>query len=444
MSLRVLSLAYVAMLPSLHAQTVPVCWGMPDSAPNVQRNCDTHRSAGAQCRYSCPDGHSLMGPFAVGCVCAADGSACAWNSPPGFTIQCISWATSWPTVDTQTAKSQTMSTGSSTFSVVNDGLAALRALVGDDDINSDDEVEREVELELDVRSADNTCDGLTAPGNGGAWLCTDSNIDGSVCDLGCPEGFVASDESAETQTCTCETEEDGPIIIQLGCSWTTSTAPTCVEDEEYRDSCIALSPPENASMECTDGFYEGTLCKFTCTNDPDVMMPDKTGRRRCKCREDRGCFWTRSEGTCQAFPISPECDAAPTVFENTYTDLICDDTNNHGSTCEYTCAADFRLNQRGRRSRCRCLRRRGVYNCTWTRDYDDKWCVPAPRWYRKWNRAYAKAERRGDEALMQELTDEYAEVNAWADEELSFAGSMGRRLRRRRSSGWLELLSNGW
>jgi hypothetical protein len=208
-------------------------------------------------------------------------------------------------------------------------------------------------------------------------------------------------------------------VIDLGCNWVGSSSPgTCVPDGDYQDTCIELSPPENGTMTCSSGTSQGSKCTFTCNEENDLIYPAKSSKRRCKCKENRGCFWTRTDNFCGPPPIEPECSAIPDV-ENEYTSIICDDDNNHGSQCSWVCAADFRVNGRGRRSRCKCKRKAGIYSCGWSREFENRWCVPAPRYYRKWHRKYNKATRTGDAEWQAELEADYAKVSVWADDTLS-------------------------
>jgi len=432
-------LTFVPLLTLTVTAQKPKCRNRPLVGNRVEKSCDAHLTNGAHCRFSCPSQHSLMGPPITQCLCQGDD--CNWTHGD-FIPQCIAWQTTWfessPSATENQNNEQTQQTNTEQFSVVNDaGLAGLRALVGDDAINDVNEAEKEASRSFSVEAADDTCGALSDPGNGGVWSCTNSNAESSHCTLSCPNGYKPSDNSGTDTTCTCSTEYDGPIVIELGCAWDNQNVATCVEDTDYSDSCIELSAPENGTMSCSDGFNSGTMCTFTCNDPTDLIYPAKSSKRRCKCKDGKGCFWTRTDNYCGPPPIEPECSAVDTYIDspmNEYTSVICDDANNHGSICEWVCAADFRLNGRGRRSRCKCKRKQGIYSCEWSREFEDRHCVPAPRYYRKWHRKYNKASRTGDSAWQSELQADYDKVSVWADDELS------QKYRRRRDTSLVETI----
>lgn len=425
----------------------PKCKNKPLVGNGVKKECDQHLTEGAHCRFSCPSEHSLMGPATTQCLCT-DNDVCGWTHG-NFVPQCVEWQTTWigkkkglsPVLkgavvasdeisfdggdevsltrsSESNSKEKHLFTDTQVFSVANDAMHAFRALVGDDEINAKNEAEMDTSKSFAVEAADKVCDPLPDAGNGGVWSCSSNNGEGSACTLSCPDGFKASDDNGVTQNCACAVDESDPIItIDLGCSWS-GTPATCVPDNSYEDVCIDLSPPENGTMSCTAGSSEGSKCTFTCNDENDLIYPAKSSKRRCKCKANKGCFWTRTDNFCGPPPIEPECSAIPEVSNN-YTSIICDDDNNHGSSCSWVCAADFRVNGRGRRSRCKCKRKAGIYSCGWSREFENRWCVPAPRYYRKWHRKYNKATRTDDAEWMAELEEDYAKVSVWADDTLS-------------------------
>lgn len=425
----------------------PKCKNKPLVGNGVIKQCDQHMTEGAHCRFSCPSEHSLMGPATTKCLCTD--TICSWDNG-NFVPQCVEWQTTWVgkkkgmspvlkgavvasdeiSFDSDDEVSLTRSSESSNnnekhlftdtqvFSVANDAMHAFRALVGDDEINAKNEAEMDTSKSFAVEAADKVCNPLPDAGNGGVWSCSANNGENSACTLSCPDGFKPSDDSGVTQNCQCLVDESDPIItIDLGCNWS-GTPATCVPDNSYEDVCIELSPPENGTMTCTAGASEGSKCTFYCNDENDLIYPAKSSKRRCKCKQNKGCFWTRTDNFCGPPPIEPECSAIPEVSNN-YTSIICDDDNNHGSSCSWVCAADFRVNGRGRRSRCKCKRKAGIYSCGWSREFENRWCVPAPRYYRKWHRKYNKATRTNDAEWMAELEQDYASVSVWADDTLS-------------------------
>lgn len=427
-------------LPLAALASQPKCRHKPLVGNKVQKECDQHLTNGAQCRFSCPSQHSLMGPATTRCLC--DGDTCDWTQG-SFVPECVEWGSGVHlkgaivssddisfegsesvglTRSSESAEKNNekhLFTDTQVFSVASDAMHAFRALVGDEEINHKNEAEMDTSKVFAVQAAEKTCDALPDPNNGGVWSCTGSNSENSACSLSCPDGFKASDDNEVSQTCQCLVDTSDPVItIDLGCNWSGNTPATCVPDDTYEDACIPLSAPENGTMSCSAGAAEGSKCTFYCNDANDLIYPAKSSKRRCKCKENKGCFWTRTDNFCGPPPIEPECSAIPEVSNN-YTSIICDDDNNHGSSCSWVCAADFRVNGRGRRSRCQCKRKAGIYSCGWSREFENRWCVPAPRYYRKWHRKYNKATRTNDAEWMAELEQDYAEVSVWADDQLS-------------------------
>lgn len=452
--------ATLLLIPGTMA--APKCHDRPLVGNQIIKECDAHLTNGAHCRFSCPSQHSLMGPPMTQCLCNSSGE-CGWTHGD-FVPQCVAWQESWfetekevgskggaqgkneggggkprkvshDDLDFESNAEKTVFTDTQAFNVNPEQAGQFRVLVGDDDINDQFEAEMEADKTFSVEAALDVCEALPDAGNGGSWSCSDTNSADSQCTLSCPDGFTPGDVNGVTQDCRCSSEYDGPIVIDLGCAWEGSAAPTgCVPDSSFEETCIALTAPENGTMSCNDSFKKGSKCTFTCDTETDLIYPAKSSKRRCKCKDNRGCFWTRTDNFCGPPPIEPECSAVPEV-QNNYTSIICDDDNNHGSQCEWVCAADFRVNGQGRRSRCKCKRKQGIYSCNWSRDYADRWCVPAPRYYRKWHRKYNKAVRTNDETWKAELEADYAAVTEWADAELS---SVIEKLRRRKRSSVLD------
>merc|ERR1712110_878714 len=380
---------------------------------------------GTTCHFSCPsDLGALEGPGQLDCVCRDNNESCdfeyvgmKWQYP----IKCSEW------------KQKTITSSTSATASVQSGNAGdfLRALVGDDDIGATpDEYNTEVEKSLNLQEADKICTALPAVSNGGSWSCSSTNSENSVCTLTCPVGYMSSNTGADTKTCGCSVDDAGPIVIDLGCDWDNSVSVDCVEDTTFTDSCQPLSAPENGTMTCTDTSNEGSICDFKCEDDTYYILPDKSSRRRCKCNDKKGCWWTRTDNYCQPPPIDPVCPELPSE-PNQWTEYICDNepSNNHGTACTFTCDDGWRLNQRGHNFFCRCARKRGQYTCGWSQGWsEDKHCVPAPSWYRKWVRAYNKAHRRGED--VSQLIADYNEVDQWAHDTLSEQKPIPSRKRR--------------
>jgi len=384
---------------------------------------------GTSCHFSCDAEHgALEGPPEMQCVCDSNHDSC------DFEFMGVKWIYPIKCSDWVKPRSVSLST-SATVSVSSDkdADAFLKALVGDDAIN-DNEYNAEVEKSLSVLEAGKMCTVPQTPNNGGTWGCSDSNKENSLCTLSCPVGYKSSNEAASSRTCTCSVSYDGPIEIDEGCEWDNTEAVDCIEDTDFTDSCQPLSAPENGTMTCTNGANQGSVCDFDCQDETYFILPDKSSRRRCKCSERKGCWWTRTDNYCQPPPIDPVCDALPSE-PNQWTSYVCDNepTNNHGTACSFHCDDGWRLNQRGHNFYCRCARKRGQYSCGWSRNWsEDKHCVPAPSWYRKWVRSYNKAKRRGED--VSDLLADYNTVDAWAHDILSEARPIPSRKRRSTAS----------
>ena len=62
------------------------------------------------------------------------------------------------------------------------------------------------------------------------------------------------------------------------------------------------------------------------------------------------------------------------IAKNDFTSVKCNGNAWH-SRCTWDCAYDFRLNDRGRHAVCKCDKE----NCTWTKVFEERWCIPAPQ-----------------------------------------------------------------
>lgn len=303
-----------------------------------------------------------------------------------------------------------------------------------------------VERSMPLYSNTNYCRLPKSPSGKEIWSCSDHQNEASTCEVLCPAGFKLSDSANKLMTCSCAAPEGQDTIhYPDDCHWSGhSVISQCVFDsdnagglteEEYvtqnsiDNSCVALAPPENGSIDCTNAFYEGSMCRYSCTNDPlEMIFPAAASQRKCICREaengKNGCYWSKNSqplGNCFATPeyfieeVNLGCEAVPADLPNAYTTLTCSDTNAFDSNCEYTCAADFRIDSIGRGSTCDCYRKKGVYECNWSRNLD-KHCVPAPRWYRKFNREYRQVQREGDAVKLAEMDALYDDVDTWAND----------------------------
>lgn len=289
------------------------------------------------------------------------------------------------------------------------------------------------------------------------WSCNNHQFEYSTCEVLCPSGYILSSEKS-TMSCECgDSSLDPSIEYPASCHWndqdevahcvydedsnSEQTEEEFIESENIENQCVQLAPPINGTISCTNAFYENSLCKYNCENDPyEMIFPAESSQRKCICRDaengKKGCYWTKNSqpvGSCSPSPeyfienIELGCDALPEVA-NAYTFLNCDNSNNFESTCEYTCEQDFRISSIGRISTCDCYRKRGEYQCNWSRNLN-KHCVPAPRWYRKFDRNYRVATKQGLTNVLADMDTLYDDVDQWANERSASI----RRLRRKRS-----------
>ena len=344
---------------------------------------------------------------------------------------------------------------------------ALNNLEYDPNLSTD--LSHDIEFTMEVNSTPQSCRLPSSITGKEIWSCTDLNSANSVCSVSCPAGYKLSN-SVSSMTCGCDDsssldpsdpsndDEYGDIdILNLGfpCQWDNKKSiGHCVIDEDYDGDetdlevdaddnyCIGLQAPQNGNLACTNGFKEGTTCLSKCDNEPyEFLYPGKAGRRKCRCHHKKGCYWTKpkiSNGSCQPAPsdFQQTCSAVPTKETsslNDYTTITCDDSNNHGSKCQFKCAKDFTAkhhNSHGIRSRCHCSRKRGIYSCDWTKELENRICVPTDRWFRRWDHRYIKAEKEGaDQTILEQMQAEYEEV----EQIQSDFEALKLRKRRRRS-----------
>lgn len=195
-------------------------------------------------------------------------------------------------------------------------------------------------------------------------------------------------------------------------------------DEFFTNSCTALTPPINGTMQCSDGFFQGSTCEFSCQAHPkEYIFPLQAVRKKCLCgkktKAPEECKWTKSRYT-QALCLTPkiktthQCESLP-YFDHMFTKVYCDLGRNHGSKCEVICEKDFKIV--GDSLECNCHRKRGQYLCHWNKPLDNKYCSPLPRWYRKWHRKYRKAVKRNNFVLRNQLMETYKIVTKYATPE---------------------------
>jgi len=147
-----------------------------------------------------------------------------------------------------------------------------------------------------------------------------------------------------------------------------------------------------------------------------------THRTKCRCSKHNStqCAWSQNVSDdiqCQQIP-----DQCEPILEaqNIYTEIICSKGYLAGSICTWKCDKYFRLNKKGRYNECRCQKpSRGSTNftCSWKNSVaatdDQRWCAPAPSFFRRLDRRIRKVNRSGNDTLVAELETNRVEVSKW-------------------------------
>nr|XP_009858194.1 P-selectin-like [Ciona intestinalis] len=162
----------------------------------------------------------------------------------------------------------------------------------------------------------------------GQTSCTDSNFDRSECSFICDPGFVL-DGSPES---VCADDNDGDDTGE----WT-QPIPQC----QPFVSSIRCNPvhvsPENGAVGCSDSNMAGSVCTFEC--DSGYAME---GSDTSTCQDD-GDGDTEGLWSSPA-PVCTRVTCLPQHINPVNGVVQCNDLNNIGSTCTFSCSPGYELN----------------------------------------------------------------------------------------------------
>ncbi|CAK8692977.1 unnamed protein product [Clavelina lepadiformis] len=164
-----------------------------------------------------------------------------------------------------------------------------------------------------------------APINGN-MECSDDNSGGSVCRFSCHVGYQVNGSPRSV----CRDDGDG----DASGAWTQPRA-TCLK--------IRCRPshdhPTNGGVTCTDSNKIESVCRFTCNEGYSLIgSPDS------HCEDD---FDDDSEGRWSS--LAPTCRriiCSPPHRDPEHGSVFCNDGNNEGSVCSFSCIVGYRLEGR--------------------------------------------------------------------------------------------------
>ena len=271
------------------------CGPLQQPASGFMR-CSDHYNYNSLCRFSCQEGYELVGSDERECLITKHWSG---EEPVCVLIQCSELKT--PTNGKMKCTDADKYGSTCIFSCQEgyDLSGSLRRQC----------TEAGTWSGTMTRCGAASCGALAAPKHG-TIDCSENDLFGSVCKLGCKKGYelIGSVER----------------VCQSNHVWSGVTS-TC-----NLVQCDILIPPRDGEMNCNNGHLYDSACKFSCKEGYTLQ-----GKKRTKCLDSKA--WSNSVPTCE-IKLCNDISAPP------HSTMRCTDNNRYESQCTIFCKLGHEMN----------------------------------------------------------------------------------------------------